>query len=567
MRNVRRLALGLTLIGAAATAQAQPRFTRADTLRGTNSPMRSWWDVTFYDLKVSISPNDSTIRGSNGITYRVLRPATEMQIDLQPPLVVDSMIQDGQRLSFRRDSIKPTGGRGRGQNADTATQASNALFVQLPSAATRGALKTIMVYYHGRPRAAVRPPWDGGYGWGVDSLNRPFFSTTNEGLGASVWWPNKDLSSEEPDSQRIAITVPDPTINVSNGRLRRTTRNGDGTTTYEWFVANPINNYNVAVNAGMYAHFSDTLHGEKGKLTLDFYPLDYHLDVAKKQFAQAKSVLACFEKWFGPYPWYEDGYKLVETAHLGMEHQSAVAYGNRYQQGYLGSDRSGTGLGTTWDFIIVHETAHEWWGNNISAADHADMWIHESFGNYSEGIYQECLTNKADGARYTVGQRRIIRNDAPIIGSFGVNAEGSGDMYDKGGNMLHTIRQIINDDAKWRSILRGLNQTFRHKTVSGRDVEEFINTRSGINFDKVFTQYLMTTRIPVFEYDIQGSTLWYRWKDVVPGFDMPVRARIANGPNALLRPTETWKSIPMSIPESGFRVDENFYVRPMRVTR
>lgn len=570
MGNVRWLVVGLTLVGAAATAQAQAqaRFTRADTLRGTNSPMRSWWDVTFYDLKVSISPNDSTISGSNGITYRVLRPATEMQIDLQPPLVVDSMIQDGQRLSFRRDSIRPAGGgRGRGQNADTAMQPGNAFFVQLSSAAARGALKTITVYYHGRPRAAVRPPWDGGYGWGVDSLNRPFFSTTNEGLGASVWWPNKDLSSEEPDSQRTAITVPDPTINVSNGRLRRTTRNGDGTTTYEWFVANPINNYNVAVNAGMYAHFSDTLHGEKGKLTLDFYPLDYHLDVAKKQFAQAKSVLACFEKWFGPYPWYEDGYKLVETAHLGMEHQSAVAYGNRYQQGYLGSDRSGTGLGTTWDFIIVHETAHEWWGNNISAADHADMWIHESFGNYSEGIYQECLTNKADGARYTVGQRRIIRNDAPIIGTFGVNAEGSGDMYDKGGNMLHTIRQIINDDAQWRSILRGLNQTFRHKTVSGREVEEFINTRSGINFDRVFTQYLMTTRIPVFEYDIQGTTLWYRWKDVVPGFDMPVRARVSNGPNALLRPTEAWKSIPISIPESGFRVDENFYVRPMRVTR
>lgn len=567
MRNVRWLVLGLTLGSAAATAQGQPRFTRADTLRGTNSPMRSWWDVTFYDLKVAISPDDSTIRGNNAITYRVLRPATEMQIDLQPPLVVDSMIQDGLRLSFRRDSIKPAGGRGRGQNADTATRPGNAFFVQLPSAPTRGSLKTIIVYYHGRPKSAVRPPWDGGYGWGVDSLNRPFFSTTNEGLGASVWWPNKDLSSEEPDSQRTAITVPDPTINVSNGRLRRTTKNGDGTTTYEWFVANPINNYNVAVNAGMYAHFSDTLRGEKGPLTLDFYPLDYHLDVAKKQFAQAKSVLACFEKWFGPYPWYEDGYKLVETAHLGMEHQSAVAYGNRYQQGYRGSDRSGTGLGTTWDFIIVHETAHEWWGNNISAADHADMWIHESFGNYSEGIYQECLTNKADGARYTVGQRRIIQNDAPIVGSFGVNAEGSGDMYDKGGNMLHTMRQIINDDAKWRSILRGLNQTFRHKTVSGREVEEFINTRSGINFDKVFTQYLMTTRIPIFEYDIQGATLWYRWKDVVPGFDMPVRARISNGPDALLRPTETWKSISIKIAESGFRVDENFYVRPMRVTR
>jgi hypothetical protein len=550
-----------------AAAQERTTFTRADTLRGTNSPARSWWDVTFYDLKVAISPDDSTIRGSNGITYRVLRPATEMQIDLQPPLVVDSMIQDGQRLQFRRDSIRPVRTGGRGAPADTTPQPGNALFVQLPAAPARGAMKTITIYYHGRPRVAVRPPWDGGFGWGVDSLNRPFFSTTNEGLGASVWWPNKDLSREEPDSQRIAITVPDPIMNVSNGRLRKTTKNGDGTTTWEWFVSNPINNYNVAVNAGMYAHFADTIVGERGRLTMDFYPLSYHADTARKQFAQAKSVIKCFEHWFGPYPWYEDGYKLVETAHLGMEHQSAVAYGNKYKNGYLGSDRSRTGLGLTWDFIIVHETAHEWWGNNISAADHADMWIHESFGNYAENLYQECLTNKADGAKYTIGQRAIIRNDAPIIGHFGVNAEGSGDMYDKGGAMLHTMRQIVNDDAKWRATLRGLNRTFWHQTVSGRQIEEYINASTGINFDKVFTQYLMTTRIPILEYDIQGSTLWYRWSDVIPGFDMPVRAHVGAGPDALLRPTESWKSIRLAVPESEFRVNENFYVRPMRVIR
>jgi aminopeptidase N len=560
-------ALLFVALAAPLGAQERTTFTRADSLRGTNSPARSWWDVTFYDLKVAISPDDSTIRGSNGITYRVLRPATEMQIDLQPPLVVDSMIQDGQRLEFRRDSIRPVRMGGRGAPADTMPQPGNALFVQLPTAPARGAMKTITIYYHGRPRVAVRPPWDGGFGWGVDSLNRPFFSTTNEGLGASVWWPNKDLSREEPDSQRIAITVPDPIMNVSNGRLRKTTKNGDGTTTWEWFVSNPINNYNVAVNAGTYAHFADTLMGERGKLSMDFYPLSYHADTARKQFAQAKSVIKCFEHWFGPYPWYEDGYKLVETAHLGMEHQSAVAYGNKYKNGYLGNDRSRTGLGLTWDFIIVHETAHEWWGNNISAADHADMWIHESFGNYAENLYQECLTNKADGARYTIGQRAIIRNDAPIIGHYGVNSEGSGDMYDKGGAMLHTIRQIVNDDAKWRATLRGLNRTFWHQTVSGRQIEEYINTSTGVNFDKVFTQYLMTTRIPVLEYDIQGSTLWYRWNDVIPGFDMPVRAHIGTGPDALLRPTETWKSIRLAVPESEFRVNENFYVRPMRVIR
>lgn len=546
----------LSIWAGSASAQEKTRFSHADTLRGTNSPQRSWWDVAFYDLHVSVRPADSTITGYNVITYRVLRPATEMQIDLQMPLVADSMMQDGKSLAFRRDS--------------------NAFFVTVPPAA-RGSTQSVSVYYHGRPRVARRPPWDGGFGWGVDSLDRPYFSTTNEGLGASVWWPTKDIASDEPDSQRIAITVPDPSIDVSNGRLRNTVKHTDGTTTYEWFVANPINNYDVAVNAGGYEHFSDTYKGEGGNLTLDFWPLSYHLDAAKRQFAQVKPMLACFEKWFGPYPWYADGYKLVETAHLGMEHQSAVAYGNLYANGYRSKDPSGpgshwvdlshTGLGLEWDFIIVHESAHEWWGNNITAEDHADMWVHEGFANYSESLFEECQKGKAAGAKYVIGTRANVRNDAPVIGHFGVNNEGSGDMYYKGGNMLHTIRQIIDDDTKWRAILRGLNTTYRHGIASGRDIEDYINTKSGINFDKVFTQYLMTTRIPTFEYDIEGGVLWYRWSNVVPGFDMPIRAHTMEGADVLLRPTEKWKSVPLDVSEAAFNLDENFYVQAARVMK
>ena len=564
--------LGPSLRSGQVGGQERTTFTRTDSLRGTNSPLRSWWDVTFYDLHVAINPADSTIRGWNGITYRALRSGNEMQIDLQPPLVVDSMVQDGQKLTYRRDSIAPArGGRsgrgGRGSaSADTTTRPGNAWFVTLPSSVAKGATKTLTIWYHGTPRVAVRPPWDGGFGWGLDSLGHTYFSTTNEGLGASVWWPNKDIPSEEPDSQRIAITVPDPIMDVSNGRLRKTTKNPDGTSTYEWFVQNPINNYDVAVNAGTYAHFADTLMGEKGKLSLDFYPLAYHADTARKQFAQAKTMLKCFEHWFGPYPFYEDGYKLVETAHLGMEHQSGIAYGNKYKNGYLGNDRSQTGLGTTWDFIIVHESAHEWWGNNVSAADHADMWIHESFGNYAENLYQECLTNKADGAKYTIGQRHIIQNDAPIVGHFGVNSEGSGDMYDKGGSMLHTIRQIINNDEKWRSILRGIQATFGKKTVSGSQIFNYINTQSGINFDKVFAQYLYTTRVPNFEYDIQNGVLWYRWTDVIPGFDMPIRVHAMEGGMTKIYPTEAWKSMPLDVNADAFKVDQNFYVTPVRVS-
>jgi aminopeptidase N len=535
------------------SAQEKTRFSHADSVRGMNSPQRSWWDVSFYDLHVSVNPSDSTIRGYNGITYRVLRPATEMQIDLQTPMVVDSMVQDGKALTFTRDS--------------------NAFFVTLPAAPARASMKTIAVYYHGRPRLARLPPWDGGFGWSTDSLGRLYLSTTNEGLGASVWWPTKDIPSDEPDSQRIAITMPDPTIDVSNGRLRSTIKNADGTSTYEWFVKNPINNYDVAINAGGYEHFSDVYKGEAGDLTLDFYPLSYHLDAAKQQFAQVKPMLACFEKWFGPYPWYADGYKLVETAHLGMEHQSAVAYGNLFHNGYRRAtpqgnqwvDLSHTGLGLEWDFIIVHESAHEWWGNNISAADHADMWIHESFANYAESLFEECQKGKEAGAKYVIGVRANVTNNAPVIGHYGVNNEGSGDMYYKGGNMLHTIRQIIHDDTKWRSILRGLNTTFRHSTVSGRDVEDYINTHSGINLDKVFTQYLMTTRIPNFEYDIQSGVLWYRWTNVIPGFDMPIRAHTMEGPDATLHPTEKWQKLPLDISADSFKLDENFYVNPVKV--
>lgn len=524
-----------------AQAAAKPVFTRADTIRGSNTPERAWWDAAFYDLHVKVNRADSSIAGYNTITYRVLKPALEMQIDLQMPLVVDSIVQDGLELGARRDG--------------------NAFFVKLISPQDVGTKKTISVYYHGKPRVAERAPWDGGFVWGRDSLGRPWIATANEGLGASVWWPNKDIYSDEPDSQRVAITVPDSLIDVSNGRLRSTTPNADGTTTYEWFVSNPINNYNVAVNAARYAHFSDTYEGERGNLTLDYYPLDHHLDTARKQFQQVKPMMQCFESWFGPFPWYEDGFKLVETPHLGMEHQSAIAYGNRYKNGYLGRDRSETGHGLKWDFIIIHEAAHEWWGNNLTMKDAADMWIHEAFATYAEGLYTECQQGKQAGAEYTIGQRKIVRNDAPVVGVYGVNHEGSGDMYDKGANMLLTIRQLVDDDTRWRGILRGLNKTYWHRTVSGKQIEDYIARQSGLNLSKVFDQYLRTTKIPVLEYRLEGPRLSYRWSNVVRGFAMPVKVTTSPGTFTWIRPTESWKSTPVRLARAEeFRLDASFYV-------
>lgn len=530
-------------------AQEARAFTHADTLRGSNGPARAWWDVLFYDLRVAISVQDSSISGQNSITYRVLQPGSEMQIDLQVPLVVDSMVFAGQRLSDRRDG--------------------NAFFARLPVAQRPGETPTVTVHYHGRPHVAVNPPWDGGFIWQEDSLGNPWIATANQGLGASVWWPSKDYLGDEPDSQRVAIRIPTQMTDVSNGRLRSTTLNEDGTTTYEWFVASPINNYSVTVNAGRYAHWQETYPGASGPLTLDFWPLAVNEAVARRQWTQVRPMLRCFEDWFGPFPWYEDGYKLVETPHLGMEHQTAIAYGNGYENGYRGRDLSGTGRGLEWDFIIIHESAHEWWGNHVTAKDNADLWIHESFANYAESLYTECqLGSREAGADYVIGTRALVENDRPIVGAYGVNDEGSGDMYYKGGNMLHTIRQLVGDDAEWREILRGLQRDFARQTVTNVQIEEYIARASGLALDEVFDQYLRTTRIPVLEVALEGRTLWYRWADVVPGFDMPVEVTLGPGAASRIRPTEAWQSVPTSLGNAAdLGVDRDYYVLTRAVRR
>ncbi len=547
--------LFLLLVASLATAAAQPAsaqrpqvFTHADTVRGTDGPARSWWDVTFYDLQVAVSPADSAIAGWNEIVYRVLQPGSEMQIDLQEPMRVDSMKQQGAKLTYRRDG--------------------NAFFVSLPGRQQPGETHTVTVFYAGKPRAAMRPPWDGGYIWRRDSLGNRWVSTANQGLGASVWWPNKDWGGDEPDSQRVAVTVPTPMVDVSNGRLRSTTTNDDGTSTYTWFVSSPINNYSISVNAGAYAHWRELFDGERGTLTMDFWPLAANEDAARRQWTQARTMMKCFEHWFGPYPWYEDGYKLLEAPHLGMEHQSAVAYGNGYANGYRGTDLSGTGQGLSWDFIIVHESAHEWWGNNITMKDAADMWIHESFANYAENLYIECQTgSKEAGAEYVIGTRARVQNDRPIVGAYGVNDEGSGDKYYKGGNMLHTIRQLVDDDVKWRDILRGLNETFWHQTVTSAQVEQYMSRESGVDLSKVFDEYLRTTMLPVFEWRIEGGKLSYRWAEVVDGFAMPVRVTLQSGAYAWIRPTQKWQDTNIGVGAADFSVDPSFYVIPRQVER
>jgi aminopeptidase N len=377
-----------------------------------------------------------------------------------------------------------------------------------------------------------------------------------------VWWPNKDIGYDEPDrGMNINITVPEDLVDVSNGRLKGVDHDAEAKTrTYHWVVQNPINNYGVNANIGNYINWTDKFQGLGGTMDINYWVLPHQKVAAMKTFKEVPRMLKAFESWFGKYPWYEDGYKLVTVSYPGMEHQSSVTYGNYFRNSYRGRDVSFTGIGFKFDFIIVHESAHEWFGNNISMRDAADMWIHESFANYAESLFVEYYWGKSEGADYVVGSRRNIQNDRPIIGTYGANREGSGDMYYKGGNMLHMIRQIVDNDQKWHAILQGLNRTFWHQTVTTQQIESYISEQSGIDLSKVFDQYLRTTKIPLLQYRTDGSRLLFKYDRVVPGFAMPVRV-IVNGKEMMITPTEAMQTF--STPEEirTFAVDRNYYVQ------
>lgn len=536
---LRKLA-GICLLFVSIASFAQKKtFTHADTLRGSITPERAWWDLNYYHLSTKPNANDSTLTGSTVIGYKVLKPYQTMQVDLQEPLQITKVVQDGEALSYRRDG--------------------NAFFITLKKKQETGKTESIEVFYTGKPRLAKRPPWDGGVQWVPDGKGNTIISTSCQGLGASVWWPCKDHMYDEPDSMLISITVPKNMTDVSNGNLRSLAENNDNSHTFNWFVKNPINNYGVNMNVANYVSWKETFKGEKGDLQLSYYVLPQNLEKAKEQFKQAPKMLKAFEHWFGPYPFYEDGYKLVEVPYLGMEHQSSVTYGNDYKMGYRGKDLSNTGWGLKWDFIIIHESGHEWFANNITYKDVADMWVHESFTNYSENLYTEFYFGKKAGEDYVIGTRELIANDIPIVGIYGVNQEGSKDMYYKGGNMLHTIRQVVNDDEKWRQILRGLNKTFYHQTVDGSQIENYISEQAGRNLSKVFDQYLRDVRIPILEYAFTGKGLQYRWVNTVENFDMPVKVKLAGGKEEFLYPTNDWKTLKVK-GDKSLTVDRNFYV-------
>lgn len=516
-------------------------FSRQDSLRGGYGEGRRGWNVLKYDIAIKPDIDKKTISGINEISFYD-SGFHYLQIDLQQPMQLDSAFYETEAVKFSREG--------------------NVYFVFPRDTAARYKIKPgirkLRLIFSGKPREAKYPPWDGGWIWKQDSLGRPCVSVACQGLGASVWYPCKDAQFDESDSgASLTIIVPDSLTAVGNGRLSSKLNNKNGTTSWRWTVTNPINNYNIVPYIGKYVNFNDEFKGEKGRLDIGYWVLDYNLEKAKEHFAIVKPMLKCFEEWMGPYPFYENSYKLIDAPHLGMEHQSAVAYGNKYQNGYLGKDRSGSGWGSKFDFIIVHESGHEWFANSITSKDIADMWIHEGFTTYSETMFVQCQYGLQAANEYCIGQRKNIQNKAAIIGIYGVNEEGSTDMYDKASNMIHTIRQVINNDGLFKSMIRGLSKDFYHQTVTTKQVEQYMTDKSKKDLSKIFDQYLRSIKIPVLEYKQASNKLNYRWTNCVKGFNMPVKLKSGEW----LYPTENFKTL--NIPgnaNKSFEVDPNFYI-------
>lgn len=528
--------------GAAKTMAQNSIFTRQDSLRGNTEGLRKEWNVKKYEIEIIPNLDNHILSGKQKITFDCNKINT-LQIDLQEPMIIDRVELQEKSVTFYREE--------------------NVYWINLGKKRKRKN-SVLTIRFHGKPKEAVNPPWDGGWIWSKDQNGKPFVSVACQGLGASSWFPCKDSQADEPEwGSTLSIEIPDSLTAVSNGKLvKKATHSNSRNVTHIWEVKNPINAYNIIPYIGDYVYSSDTFRGIEGTLKLNYYVLNGHQEKAKNQFTDVKKMLEAFEYWFGPYPFYEDEYKLVESPHLGMEHQSAIAYGNKFKKGYLGIDLSGTGYGLDWDFIIIHESGHEWFGNSITSKDVADMWIHESFTTYSEALFIEYYKGKKIAEAYVVGLRKKIENDIPIVGTYGVNREGSGDMYNKGANMIHTIRRIINDDDKFRKLLLEMNLKFKHKTVRTQDIENFMIAFSGKNLKPIFDQYLRTIKIPELQINkINETSFTYIWNNVVSGFDMPVKI-VINGKNeSWLMPTtveQTYLSASEMIKD--IKVDVGFYI-------
>jgi len=518
---------------AAAQAQSTQTPSRADILRGEYGQWRANNDLLSYDLDIRIDPEKKLISGRNTIRFRMLKEDTRIQLDLFANLNVDKILSGATELKYAREL--------------------GTVFVDFPAPLKKGSVQSIEFFYSGAPQETGR---FGGISFRKDPAGRHWITTACEGIGASVWWPNKDQQRDEVESMQLRVAVPSTLTDVSNGRFAGKKDLGDGYTRYDWNISYPINNYNVSLNIGAYEHFSDRL----GELTLDYYCLPENLEKARRQFAQAKPMMEAFQKYFGEYPFKRDGYKLIEVPYSGMEHQSAVTYGNRFANGYLERDWTGVGVSLKFDFIIIHESAHEWFGNSITAADVSDQWIHEGWATYAECVYVEAMFGKQDALKYTNGYKAKVRNRQPIITARGVNQTPGQDQYFKGALFLNTLRSVIDDDARWWKLLRAYCELFKYRNIMNEDLVAFFNKQTGKNLTPIFDQYLRQAALPVLELRFQASdgSISYRWKAAVKEFAMPVKVgRRANWQT--IQPTTEWKTLKTEIKKDDFEVATDLY--------
>lgn len=540
LRNRNSLFLFCLLFSFELIANTPGNFGKYEYLHGKLNPNRNWFDVTMYNITLQVNPETKHIQGANQISYKVLKSAKLMQLDLHGAIQIDSILYRGKKVSYTRDS--------------------SVILIKLATE-KKASIQQITVYFSGYPLQAKKAPWDGGFVFTQDSSHRPWVGLACEGIGASAWLPCKDHLSDEADSMEMHLQVPDGLTGVSNGRFVKETKLHNGFTQFSWKVSYPINNYNITVNVGHYKHITDEYQAQYNAiskpLTLDYYVLDYNYNKALKHFEQVKPMMACFEKSFGPYPFWNDGYKLVETPYWGMEHQSCVSYGNDYSN-------------TRWDFdfIIIHESAHEWFGNSLSCNDPAELWLHETFTTHAEAVYIECMQGKESAHKYLKMQKRNIENANPMVGPKDVYFHGFGDndIYYKGSWMLYTLRNVIDNDTLWFNALRDYYQTFKYTNLTTQDVINFFSTRTRLPLEKFFEQYLYHANLPVFEYSITSSEsgmleLKYRWSNVVNGFEMPIKATLSKNDFQQLTPTSRWRVIDLNYSDkANFKIQTDHFL-------
>ena len=511
----------------------QPTATRDEVLRGGYGPYRGNNKLLFYHLDVRVDPEKKFLSGKNTIRFRMLQDGTRVQIDLNSQLNIDKVLLGSTELKYQREAWS--------------------IFIDFPQTLRAGKSYSIDFYYSGYPKSTGR---FGSFTFGQDPAGHPWINTACEEVGASTWWPNKDQWYEEVKNMEISVSIPSDLVDVSNGKFMGKTDLGDGYTRWDWFVHYPINNYDVSLNIGNYVHFNDQL----GSVPMDFYVLPQDLEKAKKQFVQAKSMLEAYQHYFGEYPFKKDGYKLIQAPYSGMEHQSAVTYGNHFANGYLERDWTGVGIATRFDFIIIHESGHEWFGNSVSAADRSDMWIHEGWTTYLESLYVEYMWGHADALRYVNGYQSKVKNEKPIIGERGLYVTPPQDQYFKSALFLNTLRDVIDNDKHWFKLIHDFYQHFKYRNIMTEDVVQFFNQRTGMNLTPIFNQYLRHTAIPGLQlkFDELKGTVSYRWKVDEAGFVMPVKVGQKDHWQ-IIRPTTEWQSMPTTLKSDDFNVATDLY--------